>query len=255
MKLLRAFAALIVAGCASSSARAELPAPVTVSAAASLTEALTEIGAAYEKRTKQPVRFNFAASGVLAKQIEAGAPADLFISADEQWMDYASANKLIDPETVTVLARNSLVLVAPRDSKATLKIAPNFPIEAAIGNGRLALGDPASVPAGKYGKAALSSLGVWERVRTKVAIADNVRAALALVSRGEAPLGIVYATDARIDPGVKVVGVFPESSHRPIVYPAALTARKSPAAAAFLRALQNGEARAILGKHGFLTHR
>ena len=176
---------------------------------------------------------SYAASSALMKQIEQGAPADVFISADTDWMDYGSQKKLIKDETRVNLLGNRLVLIAPKDSKIdAVTIAPGFDIAKLAGDGRIATGDVRAVPAGKYAKAALEKLGVWSAAERKLAMAENVRAALALVARGEAPLGIVYETDARVEPNVKIVGVFPADSHPPIVYPVALTATAKPAAGA-----------------------
>ena len=194
---------------------------------------------------------SYAASSALAKQIEAGAPADLFISADVEWMDYLQQRRLIKPDTRRNLLRNRLVLIAPADSQVSLNIAPGFPLAIVLGSGRLAMANPDAVPAGKYGKASLEALGVWRAVQSKVASTENVRAALVLVSRGEAPLGIVYRTDAAADPKVRVVGVFPENTHPPIIYPIAVTVDGKPAAATFLSWLNTPEAHAIFQKHGF----
>jgi molybdate transport system substrate-binding protein len=225
--------------------------PLLVFAASSLTDALDDIGSAYTRETGQQVKFSYAASSALARQIEAGARADVFFSSDMEWMDYLAARNLIDPRTRKSLLGNRLVLVAPKDSSVQLKIAPNFPLAAALGKGRLSTGDPDSVPAGKYARAALTSLGVWSDVEKRLIRAENVRLALAFISRGEAPLGIVYETDALIDAGVKVVAVFPASSHTPIVYPVAATVVAQPAAAQFLKYLQNETAAAAFRKFGF----
>ena len=186
---------------------------------------------------------SYAATSALAKQVEQGADADVFISADLAWMDYLAERNLIDPKTRFNLLANQLVLIAPKDSEITTTIAPGFPLAKLLGDGRLAIAGVDAVPAGKYGKAALQSLGVWDDVKDKLAQAENVRAALRLVSRAEAPLGIVYASDAKADPNVKVVGVFPADSHPPIVYPAAkLAASRSPAADGFLDYLRSSAA-------------
>jgi molybdate transport system substrate-binding protein len=199
---------------------------------------------------------SYAASSALAKQIANGAPVDLFISADLEWMDYLAARKLIDAQSRSNLLSNRLVLIAPAGSSVKLDVAPNFPLAAALGGGRLSIADPGHVPAGKYARSALESLGVWGSVAGRTAQAENVRAALVLVSRGEAPLGIVYRTDALADVRVRTVAEFPESSHPPIVYPAALIAStKSPAARDFLEYLKSQAARALWTKHGFaLAH-
>lgn len=227
-------------------------ADLTVFAAASLKDALDELVRVFEPSVKHRIAVSYGASPALAKQIENGAPADVFISADLDWMDYAAARKLIVADSRTNLLGNRLVLIAPASSTTSVRIAPNFPLDALLGNDRLATADPDSVPAGKYGKAALESLGVWSKVSKKLARTENVRAALALVSRGEAPFGIVYRSDALADKKVRVVGEFPPSSHPPIVYPAALTAAgRSPIRARFLSYLKSGAARPIWEMHGF----
>jgi molybdate transport system substrate-binding protein len=223
----------------------------TVFAATSLKDALDENVAAYRAKTGDKVVVSYAASSALAKQIEAGAPADLFVSADLDWMDYLEQRKLLKPGTRQNLVGNRLVLIAPSDSRASVTIAPGFPLARLLGSGRLAMANPDSVPAGKYGKASLEALGVWKDVQSKVAAAENVRAALVLVSRGEAPFGIVYRTDALADPRVKIVGTFAENTHPPIVYPAAVTASGKVRAEAFLSWLRQPEARAVFAKHGF----
>jgi molybdate transport system substrate-binding protein len=224
---------------------------VTVFAAASLTDALQEIGRDYEAANGVRVRFSFAASSLLARQIEAGAEADLFFSADAEWMDYLDGRKLIRPHTRRDVLSNRLVLIAPVDSAVTLNIAPGFALAAALGDGRLALADPQTVPAGRYAKAALTALGVWA-LEGKLAPAENVRAALAYVARGEAPLGIVYRTDALAEPKVKTLDVFPASTHPPIVYPAALTATADEKeASALLLYIMSAKAAAVFERHGF----
>lgn len=224
---------------------------ITVFAAASLKDALDENVRAYEIKPGDRIVVSYAASSALARQIEAGAPADLFISADLDWMDYLEQRRLIKTDTRQNLLRNRLVLIAPADSKVSVNIAPGFPLARLLGNGRLAMANPDAVPAGKYGKASLEALGVWKDVQSKVASAENVRAALVLVSRGEAPLGIVYRTDAVADPKVRVVGPFPEDTHPPIIYPIAVTAAGKAAAGAFQKWLSGSQARAIFEKHGF----
>ena len=225
---------------------------LTVFAAASLTSVLQQVGEAYSLATHVPVRYSFAASSALARQIESGAPADVFVSADQEWMDYLQARTLIAAKSRATVARNTLVLVAPVDSPLQLKITPGFALAATLGpSGHLATGDPASVPVGKYAKAALQQLGVWSSVEQSVVAADNVRTALNFVARGEASLGIVYATDARAEPKVRVLDAFPESSHEPISYPAAITVHASPEAAAFVRYLSGAEAQAAFRKAGF----
>ncbi|HVJ54811.1 MAG TPA: molybdate ABC transporter substrate-binding protein [Aliidongia sp.] len=225
---------------------------ILVFAAASLKNALDDADAAWVKKGGAHVAVSYLASGPLAKQIENDAPADLFISADVDWMDYLQSKQLIRPDTRSDLLGNSLVLVAPAASELQLTIGQGFPLAASLGDGRLAIGEPQSVPAGSYGKAALEKLGVWAAVEPKLARAENVRAVLALVSRGEAPLGIVYATDAASDPGVKIVGTFPEDSHKPIIYPVAITkASKQPDTAKYLAWLHSAEAAPFFEKQGF----
>jgi molybdate transport system substrate-binding protein len=227
---------------------------VTVFAAASLKEAMDAQARAFEAQTGDKVVVAYAGSNALARQIEAGAPADLFISADLEWMDYVDQRKLLVPGTRADLLRNALVLVAPAASRVMLKIAPGFALAPALGDGRLALANPDSVPAGKYARSALESLGAWTSVEKRVARAENVRAALAFVAKGEAPLGIVYETDARADPAVRIVDAFPASSHPPIVYPAALVASgKSTSAKALLDFLRSPQAAQTWRKFGFAT--
>ncbi|KQW31467.1 molybdenum ABC transporter substrate-binding protein [Rhizobium sp. Root274] len=232
--------------------RAEAADPVTVFAAASLKESVEQIASDWKAETGNEIRLSFAGSSALAKQIEEGAPADVFISADLKWMDHLGKAGRIKPDTRINLLGNRIVLVAPKDATVTATIADDFPLASLLGDGRLAMANVDAVPAGTYGKAALETLGVWESVKDKVAQAENVRAALLLVSRGEAPLGIVYETDARVDPGVKIIDRFPEASHPAIVYPAALTTDgKNAQAAAFLAYLQGPKAHAIFTEAGF----
>jgi molybdate transport system substrate-binding protein len=186
------------------------------------------------------------------KQIEQGSPADVFLSVDIDWMDYGAKRNLIKNDTRENLLGNRLVLIAPKDSKIDkVSIAPGFDLAALVGNGRIATGDVRAVPAGLYAKAALEKLGVWSSVESKLAMAENVRAALVLVALGEAPLGIVYETDAKVDPGVKIVGVFPEDSHPPIIYPVAMTKDAKPEAAQYLAFLTTSEAKAVFERYGF----
>jgi molybdate transport system substrate-binding protein len=227
-------------------------ADVTVFAAASLKEALDEQAKTFEASTGNKVVVSYGGSNALAKQIEAGAPADLFISADLDWMDYVDQRHLLAPNARFNLLRNTLVLIAPSSSSSTLKIAPNFGLAAALGTEKLAMANPDSVPAGKYGKSALEALGVWASVEKQVARAETVRVALVLVSRGEAPFGIVYKTDAFADKGVRVVDTFPPNSHPPIIYPAALVATsKSSAAKPLLDYLRSAPAGSVWEKYGF----
>jgi molybdate transport system substrate-binding protein len=225
---------------------------VTVFAAASLKNALDAVNAACEADVGEQATVSYAASSALAKQIEEGAPADVFMSADLDWMKYLSDKSLIKADTETQLLGNSIVLVAPADSKAEAKIEKGFDLGGLLGDGRLAMANVDSVPAGKYGKASLESLGIWVSVEGKVAQAENVRAALALVSTGEAPLGIIYKTDATADPKVKVVGTFPADSHPPIIYPVAQTAdSKDAETPVFLKCLQSAKAKRLFEAQGF----
>ncbi len=225
---------------------------VTVFAAASLTNALQDIGREYEASGGGKVKFSFAASSLLARQIEAGADADVFFSADVEWMDYLAERKLIRTATRRDVLSNRLVLVAPLGSTVALTIAPGFALAAALGDSRLALADPDTVPAGKYAKAALTTLGVWDAVANKIARAENVRAALAYVARGEALLGIVYETDAKAESNVRTVDVFPADTHPRIVYPVALTASADgPEAKAFLAYILSDKAAVVFKRYGF----
>jgi molybdate transport system substrate-binding protein len=240
--------ALVVAG-APTRANAD---DLLVFAAASLKNAMDDAVSAFEQGGGAKVNVSYGASSALAKQLEAGAPADMFISADLDWMDFAQQHALIQATTRKNLLGNRLVMVAPADSTLKVDIAPNFPLAKLLGDGRLSMADPDSVPAGKYGKAALEKLGVWSTVEGKVARAENVRAALFFVARAEAPLGIVYQTDAAAEKGVKIAGVFPENTHPPIVYPIALTSSsKNPAAAKFLAFLESSAATPLFKKQGF----
>jgi molybdate transport system substrate-binding protein len=223
-----------------------------VFAAASLKTVLDDVNARWQTSTGKRAAISYASSAALAKQIEQGAPADIFISADEDWMDYLSERKLIRPETRSDLVGNRLVLIAPEGADLRVDIVPGFPLASLIGQGRLAMANTNAVPAGKYGRAALESLGIWESVKGRIAQAENVRAALLLVSRGEAPLGIVYESDALSDPTVVRVGTFPESTHPRIIYPVAVTAGSTkPDAAAFIDLLRSPESRNIFKKQGF----
>jgi molybdate transport system substrate-binding protein len=224
----------------------------TVFAAASLKNTLDDVAARWAADGKAAPRISFAASNTLATQIEQGAPADIFFSADLDWMDYIAGRGLIRPGTRIDLLANRIVLIAPKDSAVSLEVKPGFDLARALGDGRLAMGNVDAVPAGKYGRAALERLRAWSGVKDRVAQADSVRAALLLVSRGEAPLGIVYATDAAADPNVRIVGSFPEGSHPPIVYPVAITRdAASPEAAAFLAYLRGPAAKAAFEAAGF----
>ncbi len=222
-----------------------------VLAASSLTDALNELGPAFTAVTHRGVKLSYAASSALARQVEAGAPADVFVSADTDWMDYLQMRNLIDAGSRRNVLGNRLVLISPADSTVTVRIAPHFALAKLLGEGRLATGNPDSVPVGKYAKIALTNLGVWNAVQDKIAAADNVRAALALVARGEAPLGIVYRTDALIEKKVRIVADFPASSHDPIVYPAAATAHAHEGATDFVKFLGSPTAQAIFFRYGF----
>jgi molybdate transport system substrate-binding protein len=223
-----------------------------VFAAASLTNVLGELTPAFEQSSGVTVKLSFAASSVLARQIEAGSNADVFISADQEWMDYLQTRDLIDRPSRRNLVGNRLVLIAPTDSKIELKIARGFKLADALAGGRLATGDPDTVPVGRYARSALTTLGVWDEVADRLVRADNVRSAMLFVSRGEVPLGIVYATDAAIDPKVKVIDTFPADTHAPITYPAAATRGARPEAAAFVVFLKGEQARATWRKFGFV---
>ena len=225
---------------------------LTVFAAASMKNALDDISAAYTAKSGVKIVASYAASSALAKQIEQGAPADIFASADTDWMDYAIGKKTINEPTRVNLLGNSLVLIAPKDSKLDkVAIGPGFDLAKLAGDGRIATGDVKAVPVGKYAKAALEKLGAWQAAEPKFAMAESVRAALALVARGEAPLGIVYSTDAKVEPGVKIVGTFPADSHPAIIYPVAATATAKPEAAGYLAFLRSSAAKAIFEKYGF----
>ena len=225
---------------------------ITVFAAASMKNALDEVDTLFTNRSGIKVVASYAASSALMKQIEQGASADVFLSADTEWMDYGAKRNLIKNDTRENLLGNRLVLTAPKDSKIDeVSIAPGFDLAALVGNGRIATGDVRAVPAGLYAKAALEKLGVWSSVELKLTMSENVRAALVLVSRGGAPLGIVYETDAKIDPGVKIVGVFPEDSHPPIIYPVAMTKDAKLEAAKYLAFLTTPEAKAVFERYGF----
>ncbi|MGO9515037.1 MAG: molybdate ABC transporter substrate-binding protein [Steroidobacteraceae bacterium] len=231
-------------------AESERPA-ITVFGAASLTNVLQELGDRFTSKTAVPVKFSFAASSALAKQIESGAPADVFFSADIDWMDYLQSHELIQVPTRHDVVGNRLVLVAPADSRIVLKIGPRFPLAATLGKGRLSTGDPDSVPVGRYAREALIKLDVWSDVEARLIRADSVRSALAFVDRGEASLGIVYATDAQIDIKVRVVDVFPDNTHMPIVYPIALTAVAKKDAIDFLDYVRGPVGDATFKRYGF----
>ncbi len=225
---------------------------LTIFAAASLKNALDDISAAFTKQTGIKTVASYAASSALAKQIEAGAPADVFASADLEWMDYLEGKKAIKDNTRVSLLGNRLVLIAPKDSKIdNVTIGPGFDLAKLAGNEKITTGDVRAVPVGKYAKAALEKLGAWKAAESKFAMAENVRAALALVARGEAALGIVYETDAKVEPGVKIIGAFPPDSHPAIVYPVAVTAGAKPEAAQYLSFMRSQAAKTVFERYGF----
>lgn len=250
----RAFAFGIAAALAAAVApSAAVAKPVTVFAASSLQTALDAVAAAWQRDGGGTAVISYAASSALARQIEQGAPADMFISADLDWMDYLAERSLIDPTTRSSLLGNRLVLVAPTGTPP-VEITPALDLAGLLGGGRLAVADTAGVPAGRYAKAALEALGLWARVADRLAEAENVRAALALVARGEAPLGIVYLTDDIADPAVAAIGTFPDDTHPPIVYPAALLAgNANPEAAELLAYLRSAPAQCIFAAQGFIV--
>jgi molybdate transport system substrate-binding protein len=225
---------------------------LNVFAAASLKNALDAVSEAWTADTQKHAALSYAASSALAKQIQQGAPADVFISADMDWMNTLADAKLIANGSIVKLLGNEIVLVAPPDSPVVVNIEKGFNLAALLGDGKLAMADVKAVPAGKYGKAALENLGVWTAVESNVAMAENVRAALKLVATGEAALGIVYATDAKAEAGVKVLGTFPAESHPAIIYPVGLVAASTnPDAIAFVTYLQGPKAQAIFMSQGF----
>jgi molybdate transport system substrate-binding protein len=239
---------MLLAGTVSASAADK----ITVFAASSLKNVLDAVNTSWKAVAGKEATISYAASSALAKQVEGGAPADVFISADLNWMKYLTDKNLVTPGTEVKLLGNEIVLVVPKDSKVETKIEKDFKLADIIGDSKLAMGNVDSVPAGKYGKAALEWLGVWSSVEDKVAQAENVRAAMKLVSTGEAAAGIVYTTDAHADDTVKVIGAFPEDSHPPIIYPAAIIASsKNPDAAEFVKYLQSDKAKVIFEDEGF----
>jgi molybdate transport system substrate-binding protein len=227
---------------------------LVVFAAASLKNALDAVNAQWQKETGKKAIISYAASSALARQIEHGAPAQMFISADLDWMDYVAQKTLIKPETRANMLSNRIVLIAPKDKPQPVDIKAGFDLAKVLGDGRLAMANVDAVPAGKYGKAALEKLGAWAGVSSKVAQAENVRAALLLVSRGEAPAGIVYQTDAAADANVRIIGVFPEDTHPRIIYPIALTANAAhPDAAVFLAYIKSVKAKPLFEAQGFMV--
>jgi molybdate transport system substrate-binding protein len=251
-RLFKIVLALAIASSFSSAPALADDKPLTVFAAASMKNALDDVDAAYTAKTGVKVVASYAASSVLAKQIDQGAPADIFLSADTDWMDYATKQKTINADTRSNLLGNSIVLIAPKDSGiSNVSISSGFDLAKLAGQGRIATGDVSSVPVGKYAKAALEKLGAWDAAASKFAMAESVRAALTLVARGEATLGIVYATDAKVEPEVKIVGTFPADSHPPIIYPVAATTSAGPGAANYLAFLHTQAAKTIFEKYGF----
>jgi molybdate transport system substrate-binding protein len=252
IKLVTTAVAAAWLGVAVAAAPAAAADKIRVFAAASMKNALDAADAAWTQRSGKEVTVSYAASSALAKQLEGGAPADIFISADTDWMAYVSKKNLIKADTEIQLLGNQIVLVAAKDKAKPVEIKQGLDLAALLGDGRLAMGQVDSVPAGKYGKAALEKLGLWSSVESKVAGAESVRAALALVSRGEAPYGIVYQTDAASDPGVAIVGTFPADSHPPIIYPMAITAdSKNKDVDAYFDFLKSSKAAPFFEHEGF----
>jgi molybdate transport system substrate-binding protein len=243
-----AFVTVIAALCSPATAQES----VTVFAAASMKNALDEVDAAYTAKSGVKAVVSYGASSALAKQIAQGAPADVFVSADTDWMDYVARNKSINEPTRVNLLGNSIVLIAPKDSRIDkVEVGPGLDLAKLAGDGKIATGDVRSVPVGKYAKAALEKFGSWQDAEPRFAMAESVRGALALVARGEAALGIVYATDAQVEPGVKVVGIFPADSHPPIIYPVAATTTAKPESSDYLAFLRSAKAKMIFEKYGF----
>ncbi len=250
--LFRLFTALSLFLVVASAPPAQAQDSITVFAAASLKNALDDANVGFTEATGVKVTTSYEASSALAKQIEAGAPADIFISADLRWMDYANEKNLVRPDTRVNLLGNKLVLIAPGDSKLDhVAIGQGFDIAKLAGDGRIAVADVKAVPAGLYAKAALEALGAWAAAKPKLAMAQNVRATLAFVARGETPVGIVYETDTKVEPKVKVIGAFPDGSYPPVIYPVAATATAKPAAARYLEFLRGSAAKTIFEKYGF----
>jgi len=249
----RLILALLLFGChALAYGQESRPPELLVYAASSLTNVVDALSESWTRTTGIRVKLSFASSSTLARQIEAGARPDVFISADHAWMDYLQVRGLIQTPTRRDLVGNSLVLIAPAGSKAVLKIAPGVPLAAALGRGRLATGDPATVPVGRYARSALISLGVWDALKDRLVPADNVRSAMMYVARGEAAFGIVYATDAQAEGKVRIVDTFPPDTHAPITYPAAVTRGAREAARGYLDYLGGTTARDTWHSFGFL---
>jgi molybdate transport system substrate-binding protein len=247
-----AFAAIVVIAAGTASPILAQQQSLTIFAAASMKNALDDVNTAFTKKTNIKTVASYAATSALMRQIEQGAPADIFASADLEWMDYGLKNKLINPSTRVNLLGNRLVLIAPKDSKiGTVTLAPGFDLAKLVGDGRIATGEVKSVPVGRYAVAALEKLGMWSSVEKRMAMVENVRVALTLVARGEAVLGIVYETDAKVEPGVKIVAHFPPDSHPEIVYPAAATIKANPEAPRYIDFLQSTASKSVFEKYGF----
>lgn len=254
--LLRLCAVVAALGWGAAAGAQDLDRPVTIFAAASTTDAVNEIAEAYAAETGRSIRPVVASSSTLARQIAEGAPADIYLSANVAWMDHLEARGLLAPGTRQPLLSNRLVLIAPADSPLRLRLSPDLPLRELLGDSRLAVGDPAHVPAGIYARQALEALGLWDQVADRLAQAANVRAALALVDRGEVAAGIVYETDAAIAPRVRVVDAFPDEVTPPIIYPLAVVAgRDGPAVRAAYDFLRSETAAAIFSRHGFTAAR
>jgi len=250
--MIRFFASVLIVVTIGAATAARSQDTITVFASASMTDALDDVDVTFTTRTGIKVVTNYNASSTLIKQIEGGAPADAFVSADLQWMDYGVEKKVINESTRINLFGNVLVLIAAKDSQIDhVDIKPGFDLAKLAGDGRIATGDVTAVPVGLYAKAALEKLGVWPSVESKMAMTVDVRAALAYVARGEAPLGIVYATDAKVEPGVKVIGVFPDNSHDPIIYPVAATVNAKPVTMRYLAFLRSAATKAMFEGYGF----
>jgi molybdate transport system substrate-binding protein len=248
----RAAVAAIVVIAAGTASPPQAQQQLTIFAAASMKNALDDINTAFTKKTGIKMVASYAATSALMRQIEQGAPADIFASADLEWMGYGLKNKLIDPATRVNLLGNRLVLIAPKDSKITeMKLEKGVDLAKLIGDGRIATGEVKSVPVGRYAVAALEKLGMWSSVEKRMAMVENVRVALTLVARGEAALGIVYETDAKVEPGVKIVAHFPADSHPEIVYPVAATVKANAGAPRYIDFLQSGTSKGVFEKYGF----
>jgi molybdate transport system substrate-binding protein len=251
-QLVRLSLAVAIVVAAGASQRPLAQSSLTIFAAASMKNALDDVNAAFTKQSSIKTVSSYAATSALMRQIEQGAPADIFASADLEWMDYGLKNKLVNPDTRINLLGNRLVLIAPKDSKIDkVDLKPGFDLAKLIGDGRIATGEVKSVPVGRYAVAAMQKLNMWAVVEKRMAMVDNVRVALTLVTRGEAALGIVYETDAKVEPGVKIVGYFPAESHPEIVYPVAATVNAKPEAPRYIDFVQSQASKAVFEKYGF----